>query len=80
MKTPSINTTRDYILNSNWQYNMQNNIYDTQFRRNILIVGKIGCGKTHFVQKLGLNNFFDRIVKTDWVSSIPLSNSREAEI
>ena len=80
MKTPSINTTRDYILNSNWQYNMQNNIYDTQFRRNILIVGKTGCGKTHFVQKLGLNNFFDRIVKTDWVSSIPLSNSREAEI
>ena len=45
-----------------------------------MIVGKTGCGKTHFVQKLGLNNFFGRIVKTEWVSSIPLSKSREAEI
>ena len=35
---------------------MQNNIYDAQFRGNILIVGKTGCEKTRFVQKLGLNN------------------------
>ena len=59
---------------------MPNNIYDTQFSGNILNVGKTGCGKTHFVQKLGLNNFFGRIVKTEWVLSIPLSKSREAEI
>ena len=59
---------------------MQNNIYDMQFRGNILIVGKTGCGKTHFVQKLGLNIFFGKIVKTKWVLSIPLSKLREAEI
>ena len=59
---------------------MQNNIYEGQFRGNILTVGKIGCGKTHFVQKLGLSNFFGRIIKTEWVLSIPLSKSREAEI
>ena len=51
-----------------------------QFRGNVLIVGKTGCGKTHFVQKLGLNNFFGKIVKTEWVSSIQLSKSREAKI
>ena len=50
-----------------------------QFRGNVLIVGKTGCGKTHFVQKLGLNNFFGKIVKTEWVSSIQLSKSREAK-
>ena len=59
---------------------MQNNIYGMQFRGNILIAGKKGCRKSHFVQKLGLNNFFGRIVKTEWVPSIPLSKSREAEI
>ena len=59
---------------------MQNNIYNVQFRRNILNVGKTGCGKTYFVQELCLKNFFDRIVKTEWVSSVPLSKSREAEI
>ena len=45
-----------------------------------MTVGKTGCGKTHFVQKLGLNNFFGKIVKTEWVSFISLSKSREAEI
>ena len=59
---------------------MQDNIYDAQFRGNILSIGKTGCRKTHFVQKLVLNNFFGRIVKIEWVSSIPLSKSREAEI
>ena len=59
---------------------MQNNIYDAQFRGNVLIVGKTGCGKTHFVQKLGLSNFFGKIVKTEWILPIPLSKSREVEI
>ena len=59
---------------------MLNNIYDMQFRGNILIVGKTGCGKTNFVQKLDLNDFFGGIAKTEWVSSIPLSKSREAKI
>ena len=34
----------------------------------------------NFVQKLGLNNFFGKNVKTEWLSSISLSKSREAEI
>ena len=55
---------------------MQSNIYNPQFRENVLIVG---CGKTHFVQKLDLHNFFGKIVKVEWVSSDPLSKSREAE-
>ena len=59
---------------------MQSNIYDAQFEGNVLIVGKTGCGKTYFVQKLGLHNFFGKIVKGECVSSVQLSRSREAEI
>ena len=59
---------------------MENNIYFVRFRGNILIVGKKGYGKTHFVQKLGLNNFFSKNVKTEWLSSISLSKSRQAEV
>ena len=59
---------------------MQNNIYKAQFRGNVLIVGKTGFEKTHFVQKSGLKNFFGKIVNTEQVSSIPLSKSRETEI
>ena len=59
---------------------MQNNIYDGQFRGNILVVGITGCGKTSFVQKLGLNNFFGKIVKIEWMSSIFLRKATEAEI
>ena len=59
---------------------MQNNIYNEQFRGNILVVGKTGCGKTSFVQKLGLNNFFGKIVKIEWMSSIFLRKATEAEI
>ena len=39
---------------------MQNNIYDAQFTGNVLTVGKTGCGKIHFVQKLGSNNSFGK--------------------
>ena len=74
MKRPSINSTRDYILYIELYIefkleikNMQNYIYDAQFRRNVLIVGKTGCRKTHFVQKLGLNNFFVKILKTELI-------------
>ena len=59
---------------------MQHNMYDAQFRGNVLIVGKTGCRKTYFVQILGLHNFFGKIVKVEWVSSIRLSKSREAKI
>ena len=36
------------------------NIYDSQFRGNILVVGKTGCEKTCFLENLGLHNFFLR--------------------
>ena len=58
----------------------RNDICDGQFQRNILTVGKTRCGKTYFMQKLAINNFFVDTVKTEWVSSIELTPTREAEI
>ena len=55
-------------------------IYDRQFRGNIPVVGKTGCGKTHFLQKLGLNKFFGNLVKTEWVTGVEIDEQREAEI
>ena len=55
-------------------------IYDGQFYRNILVVGRTGCGKTTFPEKLGLNNFFGKIVKTEWISGIDIDQKREAKI
>ena len=55
-------------------------IYDGQFRGNILVVGRTGCGKTTFLEKLGLNKFFGEIIKTEWVSGIDIDKKREAEI
>ena len=47
-------------------------IYDGQFYGNILVVGRTGCGKTTFLEKLGLNNFFVNIIKTEWISRIDI--------
>ena len=47
---------------------------------NILVVGKTGCGKIHFLQKLGINEFFGKLVKTEWVTGIEIDEQREAEI
>ena len=55
-------------------------IYNGQFLGNILVVGRTNCGKTTFIEKLGLNNFFGNIVKTEWVSGIAINKKREAEI
>ena len=55
-------------------------VYNGQFLRNILVVGRTNCGKTTFIKKLGLNNFFGDIVKTEWVSGIVIDKKREAEI
>ena len=40
-------------------------IYNGQFSGNILVVGQTGCGKTIFLEKLGVNNFFGNIKKTE---------------
>ena len=55
-------------------------IYDRQFCGNILVVVRTGCGKTTFLEKLGLNNFFGNIIKTEWVSGIDTDKKREVEI
>ena len=55
-------------------------IYNGQFSGNILVVGRTGCGKTTFLEKLGLNNFFGKLVKTEWISGIDIDEKREAEI
>ena len=47
-------------------------IYNGQFYGNILVVGRTGCGKTTFLEKLGLNNFFGNIIKTEWISGIDI--------
>ena len=36
--------------------------------------------KTTFLEKLGLNNFFRKIVKADWISGIDIDKKREAKI
>ena len=52
-----------------------NKIYDGQFRGNILVVGKTGCGKTYFLPKLKR-----KLIKTEWVKVIHIDKHREAEI
>ena len=59
---------------------MENYVYNGKFSGNILIVGRTECGKTTFMQKLALNNFFGNLKKAEWVSGIRLSKKREAEI
>ena len=59
---------------------MENYIYSGKFSGNILIVGRTECGKTTFMQKLALNNFFGKVKKTEWVLGIELSKTRGAEI
>ena len=55
-------------------------IYDGQFYGNILVVGRTGCRKTTFLEKLGLNNFFGKMVKPEWISGIDIYKKREAKI
>ena len=51
-----------------------------QFYGNILVVGRTNCGEATFIEKLGLNNFFGDIIKTEWMSGIDIDKQREAEI
>ena len=55
-------------------------VYNGQFYGNILVVGRKNCGKTTFIEKLDLNNFFGDIIKTEWMSGIDIGKQREAEI
>ena len=53
---------------------MQNYTYSGKFSGNVLIVGLTECGKTTFMQKLALHNFFGKLKKAEWVSGITLTN------
>ena len=55
-------------------------IYDGHFSGNVLVVGRPGCGKTTFLEKLGVNNFFGDTKKTEWISGIDTDKQRQAEI
>ena len=55
-------------------------IYDGKFSGNILVLGRTDCGKTSFVQKLALYDFFGKLKTAKWVSGIHLNESREAQI
>ena len=55
-------------------------VSDGRFRGNILVVGKTASGKTYFLQKLRLNKFFGKLVKTEWVTGIGSDEQKEAEI
>ena len=55
-------------------------IYDGRFKGNILVVGRTECGKTTFVQKLALYDFFGKLKTAKLISGIRLNASREAEI
>ena len=57
-----------------------NYIYDGKFEGNILVVGRTGCGKTTFVQKLAKNEMFRNIKEVNLVSRILLSKEREDQI
>ena len=59
---------------------MENSTYDGKFKGNILVLGRTECGKTTFIQNLGINNFFGELKKVKWVSGIRLNKTREAEI
>ena len=45
-----------------------------------MVVGRRGCGKTTFLEKLGTNNFFGELVKTEWISWIDIDKKRETKI
>ena len=53
--------------------------YDEQCCVNILVVGRTGCGKTTFLEKLGLNNFFGNIIKTEWISGIDIDKKKRGQ-
>ena len=59
---------------------MEDHTYKRNFAGNVLVVGWTACGKTFFVQRLAINNFFATLKKVEWICSIQLDKDREAEI
>ena len=55
-------------------------VYNGKFTGNILVVGRTGCRKTGFIQKLAVNKFFVDLVKAESVSYIKLDKQREPEL
>ena len=47
-------------------------IFNGQFSGNVLVVGNSGCGKTNFLQNVGLNKYLGTLVKTESVSGIDI--------
>ena len=55
--------------------------FDGKFEGSIPIVGRTGCGKTTFIQRLGKNKLFGSdLTKVFWVLKIILSKEREDSI
>ena len=55
--------------------------FDGKFEGSIPIVGRTGCGKTTFIQRLGKNKLFGSyLTEVFWVSKIILSKEREDSI
>ena len=51
--------------------------HDGKFSGNILVVGRTGCEKTTFIQKLGKNKLLgDEITDAFWVLKIILTKER----
>ena len=57
---------------------MEEYSYDGQFIGNTLVVGRTGCRKTNFIEKLARNKLFGgEIIDVFWISKIVLSPERE---
>ena len=57
---------------------MEKYSYDGQFISNILVVGRTGCDKTTFIEKLAKNKLFrEQIKDVFWISKIVLSHERK---
>ena len=55
--------------------------FNGKIEGNILIVGRTGCGKTTFIQRLGKNQLFGSYLsEVFWVSKIILSKEKEDSI
>ena len=56
----------------------QNHTYSDKFSGNVLIVGLAECGKTTFMQKLAVHNFFGELKKAEWISSVSLTKKKRS--